>query len=423
MESLLDTLEVKGRVSELELQRIRQMLLHKSQVDVEHASGKIRVLDPSLVKLVNALIARRLFNHMRNRAPALHGFDTNRLGATFRMGGEQQVADTARAMGELQGTEMWQYKGDLLVGALALPYFQGLCLFLLGASFPFFAIMVAVPGRHGALFVWMGLWVWVKSWDFGMAVVMMIDNMLYAMFPRGPGVTEEVLQQPGRAWQAVMTIDPTYSANTYYNIIATCLLAVPVVTAVFVKRGGGELMDAVTNGMNRYTTNVAGSAANYYRSLQAQSKAAKAHRYVLDHLQNRAWDIVTQDPELRRMAREHLAATVGSEAADTFFNNGANKSKIMDVANSFASQYASGRERALGLRMRAQLSLAAHEASARPEIRRLAGEAVLHKYNSHDFTYLYPGSAINQAMLADSYYPHGAARRAALGRLTGLNGK
>lgn len=419
IESLLDLLEAKGRPEELDVERIREMLQHKFRVEVEHASGKIRVLNPELVRIVNELIARRLFNHMMMRAPALHGFDTNRFGATFRLGGEQQVAETARAIGELQSTEMWQFKGDLLVGALALPYFQGLCLFLLASSFPFFAMMLVVPGRHGAILLWMGLWVWVKSWDFGMAVVMMIDNMLYAMFPRGPGVTNEVLAQPGRAWHAVLTIDPTFSANTYYNIIATCLFAVPVVTAVFVKKGGGELMDAVTNGMTRYSTNVAGSLANYYRSLQSQSKAARAHKYVMEQLQRRAWDMVTNDPEVNRLVRDHLVATVGADAAQQFFSGGGQGPRALQVVNTALGAQATQRERALAMRMRAVLQMTAYEASYHPEVRRLAGEAILHKYNSHDFGRAFPNAALHNAMLADTYFPHGQLRAGVGRNLTG----
>ena len=65
--------------------------------------------------------------------------------------------------------------------AMIIPYLQGLLLYGLSIAFPFFALMLIVPGKAGAFITWMTLWAWVKSWDVGWALVAVIDDMLWNM--------------------------------------------------------------------------------------------------------------------------------------------------------------------------------------------------------------------------------------------------
>ena len=411
---LFRSLVTDGRVGELSAGQITQMLADKFRLETEHASGVIRIKpsDANLALLLNEIVARRLFRHMMNRSAPLHAYGTNSFGSTYRNAGQQQVSETGQAIGELNSTEQWQFRGDLLSGALSLPYFQGMVLFMLGMAFPFFAIMLVIPGKHHGFLLWMGLWTWVKSWDFGYAVVMMIDNMLYAMFPRGQGITNQELAEPGRMMMALMQIDPTYSANTYYNIVATCLLAVPVVTAVFVKKGANELVDAVTNGMTRYTTNIAGSLANYQRSMMAQTKNAEAQRMIFNRTQQGAWGVIMKDPEIQNMVLAHAATTMGKDFANRLKGQlqtgeipaGAASATVL---SSWMEKYSEGREKALSMRMRAQLQMHAYNASISPEVRRLASAAVRQKFNSHDFSRAYPLVPIQNAYLADTYFDTG----------------
>ena len=409
---LFRSLVSEGRVGELSSQQVTRMLVDKFRLETEHATGLIKPTDANLAILINEIIARRLFAHMRNRSAPLGSYGTNSFGSTYRHAGRQQISETGQAIGELNSTEQWQFRGDLLSGALSLPYFQGMMLFMLGMAFPFFAVMLVIPGKHHGFLLWMGLWTWVKSWDFGYAVVMMIDNMLYAMFPRGQGITNAELAEPGRMMMALMQIDPTYSANAYYNIVATCLLAVPVVTAVFVKKGATELVDAVTNGMTRYTTNIAGSLANYQRSMMAQTKNAEAQRMIFNRTQQGAWGVIMKDPEMQQMVLAHAATTMGKDYAgrlrDQLKTGNVNiGTQTGSLLTSWMDKYADGREKALSTRLRAQLSMHAYQASISPEVRRLASAAVRQKFNSHDFSRAYPLVPIQNAYLADTYFDTG----------------
>src|SRR5690606_34495843 len=113
-------------------------------------------------------------------------------------------------------TDKYAERGEFVNAALSLPYFQGLGLMILSASYPFFAMLVIMPGRATGFFTWMGLWAWLKLWDLGFAVVMLIDNMLYAMFPKGPVIKEKDIENPGIAWAKLLEVDPNFSQANYY---------------------------------------------------------------------------------------------------------------------------------------------------------------------------------------------------------------
>jgi len=109
----------------------------------------------------------------------------------------------------------------------------------------------------------------------------MVDDILYTMMPRGPNLVEGEILDPGLALQRVLSIDPSYAAATYYNIIATCLFAVPLVTGVFVKRGGGEIINLVQSSWQSKASGIGASAGSFVRVLQAQTYADQYHAEVL----------------------------------------------------------------------------------------------------------------------------------------------
>lgn len=195
------------------------------------------------------------------------------------MGADPNVQDidatTGNAIEQFNRPEKFQFKGDFVNAAMAMPQFQGVLLMLLSATYPLFALAVILPGRAGAILSWMGLWAWVRMWDIGFGVVVMIDNILYALFPRGPSLEEGDKSNPGLVWQRIMEIDPNYASATYYNIIAACLFAVPLATAVFVKGAGNELINASHSRWQQMATRLAGSAATFKHSMQAQGYAGR----------------------------------------------------------------------------------------------------------------------------------------------------
>ncbi len=130
----------------------------------------------------------------------------------------------------------WSGQSSMIQTAYMLPYYQGLILFFLSLAFPFFALLLAVPGRALGFFIWFGLWFWVKSWDIGYALVSMIDRALFSIFvvrmDSGYVNSRTMLDLDfSAAVSALRDVDPTFDVGTYYNIVAVCLVAVPLVSA------------------------------------------------------------------------------------------------------------------------------------------------------------------------------------------------
>lgn len=130
--------------------------------------------------------------------------------------------------------------------ARGVPYIQGLLLYLLTMSFPFFAIFLVMPGRATTFIVWCSLWVWVKSWDIGFALVGVARKIFWTFLSASPSkfdlknVTNRSFQGSGFDWarpEAIFSIiadnDPLANQNTYYAIIAMLTCSVPLLTAHF----------------------------------------------------------------------------------------------------------------------------------------------------------------------------------------------
>lgn len=152
--------------------------------------------------------------------------------------------------------------------ATMVPYIQGLILFLLSVSFPFFCIFLLMPGRIGSFFTWMGLWVWVKSWDIGFAVVAILRELLWQFIPRAGQVrsyqtfNEVNLDDPANLFNFIYQSDPTQSMATYYMLMATLTLAVPLITGQFCA-GAIDVYETLAGGFR-------------HRGLQVEQNESKA---------------------------------------------------------------------------------------------------------------------------------------------------
>ncbi len=308
-----------------------------------------------------------------------------------------QRTDTAQSIRELSQREEYQGKGDFIEAMLSMPYIQGLALYFLAMSFPFFAMGLMVPGRQVVLLQWMSLWVWVKSWDFGFAVVMFIDDILYVLMPHGPPLSDNILHDPGAALKAVLQVDPTYSVNTYYMIIAALIAAVPTVTAVFVKKGSNDLVGAISQGFEGIATRVGHGLATAEAGLAVQSHIAQANRNFGTAVQ-RATDTALSDPTvLGAMAYAKLGAS-GAQAYLEQQGKNAGKNDAFSLnqklmwgqAASFAQGLAgSSAERAVGIakaRIEYEFARVLREEGLSPENRRLAARGVLNWWYSHDMS-------------------------------------
>lgn len=118
--------------------------------------------------------------------------------------------------------------------AQSLPYVQGIALYALAIMYPFFALLLIVPGMIGSFFMWCALWVWLKSWDVGWALVMIADTMLWDLMPhntffRYTGSPSDM--DPPNVLEAAFTGDYAYNLMTYYSMLALMIGAVPIISA------------------------------------------------------------------------------------------------------------------------------------------------------------------------------------------------
>ncbi|MFN8391023.1 MAG: conjugal transfer protein TraG N-terminal domain-containing protein [Bdellovibrionota bacterium] len=128
--------------------------------------------------------------------------------------------------------------------ALALPYIQGMLLYLLAACFPFFAIFLVMPSRANTFMIWASLWVWVKSWDIGFALVTVARKILWQFVKAAPNqfaagnVPDPAMANTPIDWTRPETVfaiindnDPLATQNTYFTIVSMLTAAVPLLTA------------------------------------------------------------------------------------------------------------------------------------------------------------------------------------------------
>ncbi len=174
------------------------------------------------------------------------------------MGAAENYRYTARA-------QEWEKKSEAFNYAANLPYYQGVALNFLALMFPFFALLLIIPGKHVAFMHWFVLWLWVKSWDVGFAIVMCLDDVLYDLIAswRGPSTGNPDLAFPQDlvfALESLNEIDPSFNPTMYYSIMAVCLGSIPVVTSQIIMGGLKGGSGLIAKGMS-LSANAAGAGS------------------------------------------------------------------------------------------------------------------------------------------------------------------
>lgn len=70
--------------------------------------------------------------------------------------------------------------GEVYTWAMMMPYLQGTVLYLLAFAYPFVCMFILIPGWHKIIFTWANFWIWVKVWDLGFAIVMLLERSVWA---------------------------------------------------------------------------------------------------------------------------------------------------------------------------------------------------------------------------------------------------
>lgn len=162
------------------------------------------------------------------------------------------------------GVQEWSEKERLAHAAYSMPVYQGLMLYFLGMTFPFFALLLLIPGKATGFLTWFALWIWAKSWDIGLAIVMQLDTIfwsLYAVQKQRMGGNDFIPDDLSTAMVALEQMDPTFQMGSYYTLLAVCVLAIPPVTANLIlgsmRAGSGIISAGINQFSDFYATNMA----------------------------------------------------------------------------------------------------------------------------------------------------------------------
>lgn len=135
---------------------------------------------------------------------------------------------------------------------MLVPYFQGMILYALSVSYPFFALTILVPGQAGSFFNWLALWAWAKSWDVGFAMVMVVDQLLWEILPQTTFFSSDSLDSytPIDLLEMHYSGDYAYAISMYWLIVSALIGAVPVVTAEAILGSKKAVAGAIMGGLS-----------------------------------------------------------------------------------------------------------------------------------------------------------------------------
>jgi hypothetical protein len=157
-----------------------------------------------------------------------------------------------------------------------LPYMQGFLLYVLSVTYPFFCVMLLMPGQAGSFLTWLTLWAWVKSWDVGFAFVMVADEILWELMPQTAFIDAEKAQDyvnPVNILQTVFEGDISYNASTYWLLLAGMIGAVPIVTANIFLGAKKAVAGVMLKGISEVTDVMGAGTADYVAGRQVMTYA------------------------------------------------------------------------------------------------------------------------------------------------------
>jgi hypothetical protein len=159
-------------------------------------------------------------------------------------------------------------------------------LYLLSIAFPFFAIFLVMPGRATSFFVWCSLWVWVKSWDIGFALVHVARDVLWHIFKHRVNMYKWDIDwsDPMSILAVIYNNDPIMNQNTYWEITSMLTVLVPLLTA-HLCLGATGVYDMFKNSIdqvaNRFGRVEAAASRRYVGNMIDDAQKRQQFRYAL----------------------------------------------------------------------------------------------------------------------------------------------
>ena len=155
------------------------------------------------------------------------------------------------SMVELPKYTLKEMRQRLFSWALNVPYWQGVILYFLAVIYPFFSLIVLVPGKGQAFFNLPLAWLWAKSWDIGLAAVMVFDRVLWNIFPHAR-LSTDVRQTPLNQLQFFQAItetmkgDQAWNLNLHYMLLSIATLSIPAITGTAILKSRRAMLSSFT---------------------------------------------------------------------------------------------------------------------------------------------------------------------------------
>ena len=177
---------------------------------------------------------------------------------------------------------------QMFTWALNAPWWQGVLLYLMAIIYPFLALVVIIPGRAASFLHLPMAWLWIKSWDIGFAMVLVLERTLWNNMPTMaiPNGDAKPLDQYDFMWQPlqhVEKVDPIWTIHGYYMLTSAALLAVPAITGAVTLKSRRAVLSSFTEKMLQDVRQAGDLGAG-----QVQIQAAAGRTQLMQELQTQA---------------------------------------------------------------------------------------------------------------------------------------
>ncbi len=208
--------------------------------------------------------------------------------------------------------------------SLNAPWWQGVMLYLLAVAYPFLALVVLIPGRAASMLNLPLAWLWIKGWDIGFAMVLVLERTLWnnnpsMNIPENRAVPPQSLQL-WQIFEQAQKVDPIWTIHGYYMVVAAALLAVPVLTGAVTLRSKRAILSSFTEKLMQDVKQSGDLGA-----AQVQIQAAAGRSQLMYELQNQAIRSMRQpgrDDALRQMSATTYGLIAGFQSLSQGLNSG-----------------------------------------------------------------------------------------------------
>ena len=182
----------------------------------------------------------------------------------FRPGAmdEGALVDFTRRANQHRQSAYGRY--ELFTFASLAPQMQGVIIFCLCVTYPFFGFLLLIPDKANSFFMFIGLWSWVKCWDVGFACVMVVDDLLWSLMPHYSKVNidDDVEMGPLTYLEGAFYNDPGYSLTVYYMILSSMIFGVIIFSARAIIGTKAALAGTVLDSFRDLSTKMGGAFAD-----------------------------------------------------------------------------------------------------------------------------------------------------------------